>query len=73
MPLLAVIESRVECPWNGSIDVDACLSCARLRSLQDRDGHEFVSCAHRTDRMESFLMYQAEPQRIGEIVHQRRA
>jgi hypothetical protein len=72
MSLLAVIESRVECPWFGSIDVDACLSCARLRSLQKRDGHEFISCAHRANGMESFMMHQAHPQRLGNILHQRR-
>jgi hypothetical protein len=73
MPLLELTESRVQCPWSGSIDIDVCLSCPRLRSIRRRKGREFVHCAARTDRMESFLMYQAEPQRLGEILHQRRA
>lgn len=72
MPLLALIESTVQCPWVGPTDVDTCLSCPRFRSLHQEDGRNFVFCAHRTDRMESFLMSQATPARLGKILRYRR-
>jgi hypothetical protein len=72
MPLLAIAESRVQCPWSGSVDVDVCLSCPRLRSLRRSDDGTFVSCADRTDLMESFLIYGDAPDRLARIFRSRR-
>jgi hypothetical protein len=72
MPLLELTESRVQCPWSGSVDFDMCLSCPRLRSIQRRNGSDFVSCVDRTDRMESFMVYQTAPARLGDILRYRR-
>lgn len=42
---LPVRDGEVVCPWKGSIDVELCYQCPRLRAFQDEAEGTEVVCA----------------------------